>query len=74
MLGRVVSSLLLRRDLLLLFFAGVEDVEDVETGLGGGLDLGTGMGMGMGGLRVNVAGKVAEEGEADVDDYYVKVR
>lgn len=24
-------------------------------------------------LRVNVAGKVAEEGEADVDDYYVKV-
>lgn len=25
-------------------------------------------------LRVNVAGKVAEEGEADVDEYYVKVR
>lgn len=25
-------------------------------------------------LRVNVAGEVAEEGEADVDDYYVKVR
>lgn len=40
LLGGVVSSLLLRRDLLLLFFAGVEDVEDVETGLGGGLDLG----------------------------------
>lgn len=35
LLGRVVSSLL-----LLLFFARVEDVEDVETGLGGGLDLG----------------------------------
>lgn len=28
----------------------------------------------MGGLRVNVAGEVAEEGEADVDDYYIKVR
>lgn len=27
----------------------------------------------MGDLRVNVAGKVAEEGEADVDEYYVKV-
>lgn len=27
----------------------------------------------MGGLRVNVAGEVAEEGEADVDDYYIKV-
>lgn len=75
MLGRVASSLLLRGDLL-LFFARVEDVEDVETGFGGGLDLGTGMGWGDGGrgLRVNVAGKVAEEGEADVDDYYVKVR
>lgn len=33
-------------------------------------------GEGMGGraLRVNVAGKVAEEGEADVDEYYVKIR
>lgn len=40
MLGGVVSSSLLRRDLLLLlFFAGVEDVEDVETGLAGGLDI-----------------------------------
>lgn len=26
----------------------------------------------MGGLRVNVAGKVAEEGEADVDEYYIR--
>lgn len=31
-----------------------------------------GMGWGDGGLRVNVAGKVAEEGEADVDDYYIR--
>lgn len=30
------------------------------------------MGGGMGGLRVNVAGEVAEEGEADVDDYYIR--
>lgn len=76
MLGRVVSSsLLLRRDLLLLFFAGVEDVEDVETGFGGGVRYRYGMGRrGDGGLRVNVAGKVAEEGEADVDEYYIKVR
>lgn len=36
--------------------------------------MGRGWGGGeMGGLRVNVAGKVAEEGEADVDEYYVKV-
>lgn len=44
--------------------------------VGGGLDLGIWDGdMGREGraLRVNVAGKVAEEGEADVDDYYVKV-
>lgn len=50
MLGRVASSsLLLRRDLLLLFFAGVEDVEDVETGLGGGLDIDMGWEEGIGG-------------------------
>lgn len=70
MFGRVVSSLL-----LLLFFARVEDVEDVETGLGGGLDLGIWDGdMGREGraLRVNVAGEVAEEGEADVDEYYIR--
>lgn len=68
MLGGVAS--LLRRGLLLLFFARVECVEDVETGFGGGLDLGwDGR---MGGLRVNVAGEVAEEGEADVDEYYIR--
>lgn len=31
-----------------------------------------GWGWGEGGLRVNVAGEVAEEGEADVDDYYIR--
>lgn len=73
MFGRVVSSLLLlRRGGLLLFFAGVECVEDVETGFGGGLDIDMGWDGEGRALRVNVAGKVAEEGEADVDEYYIR--
>lgn len=63
MLGRVVSSLLLlRRGLLLLFFAGVEGVEDVETGLAGGLDMGIWDGRGMGGFTRECGRESSREG------------
>lgn len=67
-----------KRLVVVVVLCGSRRCRGCRNWVGGGLDIdlgwdGRGREWGEG-LRVNVAGEVAEEGEADVDDYYVKVR
>lgn len=54
---------------LVVVLCGSRRCRGCRNWVGGGVRFGMGWDGGMGGLRVNVAGKVAEEGEADVDEY-----
>lgn len=78
--GNFVGSFLLvdEKRLVVVVLCGSRMCRGCRNWVGRGVRFGIGMGGGgnrrMGGLRVNVAGEVAEEGEADVDEYYIKVR
>lgn len=68
------SFLLVEKRLVVVVLCGSRRCRGCRNWVGGvRYRFGMGWEGGMGeGLRVNVAGKVAEEGEADVDDYYIR--